>query len=382
MRGRDDSGTGEEWIETIDEGEEFLLFGGVEWAGVIEREIEGEAEEAHIAWRNGGGDGLTESETECERGLAGIADRLIPAFFVIVALGVVLGPALPGEGLEGEPGGVFFLGEPDDLRAEVFFVAGEIDGKKDGVEGVTVEGSLSSLDGMGGEPEVTGTALFFGFDEELHGSTGSKGGVDILLDISDGVELVEVEVIGLQAVEGTLKLLLGSGAATLSRFVGKEAVLAIRREGGAEFFLGVAIAGCDVVVVDSLFKRLGDNAGGIDGIGILHDDATEADDGQLIGMRTEGPARQPGRIRSVGPLRSQNERGSGEGRGFDEVAAGRAHGKDYRRWCRRQGGLSFAACPPDGNGGTRAGKNQVKKKNFTAPPMPQTVKMPIQRLRL
>jgi hypothetical protein len=73
------------------------------------------------------------------------------------------------------------------------------------------------------------------------------------------VELIEIEVIGLEQTKRLLEILARVFFQAAVGLAGKEAVLAIGRERGAETFLCVAIAGRDVEVIDAVVDGFGDD---------------------------------------------------------------------------------------------------------------------------
>jgi len=292
-------------------------------------EVEREAEERLFAGRQRGGDGLSEGEAQGQLGFARVGQRLIPALGILWTQRIVGRPLLPGEGLEGEAGDALRLRAGDDLRTEVAgVVGGEVHRHEDRVEVEAIHRREGRLDGMGGEPEMPDLSGAPGLDEDLHRPARGEGRVEVLGDVGDGVELIEVEIIGAQRRERVLQFGGGAGAEALGGLAGEEAVAPVGLERGAEFHLGVAVAGGDVEVVHAALDELGDDAVGVGLVGIHHHDAAHADDrerdrGLAVGaprqargvgggvhrgrglrpggVNREGRGRQGGRLEEVAP---------------------------------------------------------------------------------
>ena len=127
--------------------------------------------------------------------------------------------------------------------------------------------------------EVTHLALLARFHEELGGAARRQNALHVI-HRTDRVELVKIEVIGVQAAERLLELLARPRRVALLRLAGEKDILAVRLQRRPQLLLGFAlpVGRRDVEVVDAPFHRLRDLAIGIRLFHSHHHNAAKADD--------------------------------------------------------------------------------------------------------
>ena len=157
---------------------------------------------------------------------------MIPTFRMRVVLLLVLGPGGFGHGLQGEDAHSLFLGFFKDLGTEVRLrEKNEIDGEKNGVEIVAIHGGERGFDGMRGESDEADFAFLARGFEGFHRAVGSEDLIEFG-HFGEGVELVEVDVVGAQGLEGTFEFLARAVTGAVLGFAGEEAAAAIGLECG------------------------------------------------------------------------------------------------------------------------------------------------------
>lgn len=134
---------------------------------------------------------------------------------------------------------------------------------------------------MDREADVADFAFLLRGLHGLHRTARSEDFVQ-LSHFGEGVELVEVHVIGLEELQGIFQLFAATVAGAVFGLAGEEDAVAIGGEGRAEALLRIAVAGGDVEVIDAAVHGFGDDVGGSAG-GLIHDDdAAKADDRELL----------------------------------------------------------------------------------------------------
>ena len=227
-----------------------------------------------------------------------------------------LGPAAPGQALEGQHPHALVRGAGDDLGAEAGGPQGVVHGEQDGVEGEAVHRRQGRLDAVGGEPEEAHGAGLAGLPQGLDGAAGAEGGLHVVAG-AQGVELVEVEAVGAQAAQGGGQLGTGLSRGALVGLAGQETAVPPGFQGGAQEVLGVAVGGGRVDVVDAALEGAVHHAPGLGLAAAAHGDAAEADDGDRDAGGAQGPA---GHAAGVRPAAAGAEAESGGGGHPQEVA--------------------------------------------------------------
>jgi len=122
---------------------------------------------------------------------------------------------------QGEDTSIGLLGSLMDRRAETFLDPDrEAEREEDGIKIVAVHCRMSRHLTVSGEPDVTDLAFLLRFQERFHGPALGKGSFDILKR-SDGVKLVQVEVVSLEQAEYLPGFLDCSHAAAQDFFLAK-----------------------------------------------------------------------------------------------------------------------------------------------------------------
>ena len=107
------------------------------------------------------------------------------------------------------------------------------------------------------KPEPLGFALLASLDEGFDGTAGAEGAFGIV-GRDEMVELVEIEMVGLEAFEGTFEFGAGAGFVAGFGFAGEDVILALELlEGQAELDLAFAVpavGGCDVEVIEAAIE--------------------------------------------------------------------------------------------------------------------------------
>lgn len=115
-----------------------------------------------------------------------------------------------------------------------------------------LEGGEGALRAVGREAEPLYFSFLAGLEESFHCAAGAECAVGVLGG-DDVVELIEVEVVGLEALERAVEFLLSACLIAGFGFAGEEVVVAFELlEGGAEFDFAFAVASVgrgDVVVI-------------------------------------------------------------------------------------------------------------------------------------
>ncbi len=114
--------------------------------------------------------------------------------------------------------------------------------------------------------------------------------INILLHIRDGVELIEIEIVRPQPLQGFLQLGRCLFPGPVLGLAGEKDILAIRLQGRPELDFGVAVARGDIEVVDALLHRLRHDPIGVVLLDAADHDAAEADDGQSLARVAQRPA--------------------------------------------------------------------------------------------
>lgn len=167
-------------------------------------------------------------------------------------------PRPVGHRLDGQPRHSLPRRLLHDLRPEVAArVADVVDRKEDGVEGVAVQQGEGRLYRVRGKTDVADHPPALRLGKRLHGPARGEDLLD-LLHPGDGVKLVKVEVIRLEAAEGPRQLLPRPGGRALQCLTGKEHPLPAPQEGPAQLALRLAlpVEGGDVEVVHPAGGRL------------------------------------------------------------------------------------------------------------------------------
>lgn len=252
---------------------------------------DGFVEQVNEGGRDPGND-ATHGEREAE-GEADFLGRFCSAVPPFAGAFHAFGPGAHAHGFDGDDGCALLFGEGQDVAAEIpEVVIGETDREHDRVEVMVLEGGQGALGAVGGEAEPLHFSFLAGLEEGLHGAAGAEGLAGILGGY-DVVELVEVEVISFEALQGAVEFLFCAVLVAGLGFAGEEVVVAFQLlEGGAEFDLTFSIApvgGCDVVVIESAIEGMADGLVGA-GLVFAHEgEAGEADDGNLRSGAAELP---------------------------------------------------------------------------------------------
>lgn len=102
------------------------------------------------------------------------------------------------------------------------------------------------------------------------------------------MELVEIDVVGLQQLQRLFELRARFVPRSTLRLAGKEAVLAIGRERGSQPLLGIAVAGRDIEVIHTTVHSFSHDVAGRARLLVHRNNPTEADDGNFLA----GPAKR------------------------------------------------------------------------------------------
>jgi hypothetical protein len=144
-----------------------------------------------------------------------------------------------------------------------------------------------------GKTEVADLALLPRLDERLHRTTPCKHPLD-LLDVRKGMQLVQIEVVGLESLERGIQFPLRTSRVPLGRLARKETALAKLFQSWAKTLLGIAISGRHIKIVDAARHCLCDVTRCLLGRLVLYNDATEANDRQsLVGAAVRAPGNRP-----------------------------------------------------------------------------------------
>ena len=206
--------------------------------------------------------------------------------------------------------------------------------EKDRVEVVTVHGRHSGLGGVDGKANIANLSLFLCGFHGLDGAAGAEHLVEIG-HLCEGVELVEIDVIGLEQLERLLEV----GARIVFHaavgLAGQEAVVSVGRERRAEAFLRVAVTGGHIKVVDAAIDSFRHDVGGFASGFVHHNDAAEGDKGKLFAGLAKGATGDgiSGGLGRCFELTGRSNGGSRDCRPPDEFAA--FHGVPPVGWNER-----------------------------------------------
>src|SRR5712671_3210171 len=110
---------------------------------------------------------------------------------------------------------------------------------------------------MRGKAQVTDHAGLPGFDERFERPVFAERHIHVLLEISECVELVEIQMVGAQAFECALEFRRRTGPGALQSFAGEKDARAMRLERWTKFDLRIAVLRRDIEIVDAAFDRFG-----------------------------------------------------------------------------------------------------------------------------
>lgn len=155
------------------------------------------------------------------------------------------------------------------------------------------------------------------------------------------MELIQVEMVGLEDAEGVFQFRAGAGGVPAAGFAGEKGLVAKGQEGGAEeaLCLALAVSGGDIEIIDAAFDCAGDLAVGRRLFLAHENDRPHPDDGKLdpifvgpTGNGAEGVGGETGL--NLRPVGEGGRRAGGEGELLEEVAP--FHGFEFagrgRRW--------------------------------------------------
>jgi hypothetical protein len=109
------------------------------------------------------------------------------------------------------------------------------------------------------------------------------------------LELVEVEVVGLEQTERILEVGARIVLQAAVGFAGQKALVAIGLERHTQPLLRVAVAGRDIEIVDAAVDGFGDDVGGGARLFIHDHNAAEADEGKMLaGLAQRAASNGPG----------------------------------------------------------------------------------------
>jgi hypothetical protein len=137
---------------------------------------------------------------------------------------------------------------------------------------------------VSGETNVFDFAFLLGLENGCHRAVGSE---DLFhLGRADEVmELVKVEVIRLQALEGTVEFHLGACGVAFVGLAGKEilgTVEALEPDAHFDFGVTVSVIGGDVEVIDAAFESIVKCGSALFLVAVRQGKAREADDGEFL----------------------------------------------------------------------------------------------------
>ncbi len=190
------------------------------------------------------------------------------SYQVRVGLVGALGPVAPGRRLDRHQPGVL----PADLVDERLVVRPEggvapqhgVERREDGREreaAQPLEVRGRGLVAVPGDADVADEALVLGAGGGLEGAALARD-LAQLVEVADGVQLEQVDVVGLQPLQRAVDRRPGALAVAVARLRRQEDVVADPRDPRAQPQLGVAVARGDVEVVDPGVQRLLDRGVG------------------------------------------------------------------------------------------------------------------------
>lgn len=215
-------------------------------------------------------------------------DRPVPP---LAGAGCVLRPCAAAHGFDGNDGGAFASGFFKDSTTEIAFVVfDEIDWKHDGVEVEAFESFEGGFGRVCGETDEPDFAFLFGFEESFHCSARA----DRLFDFVDPhqvMQLVQVEVVGLECAQGVFQFLSCPVFVAHFGFAGEEdavAVEALKSDAHFGFCLAIAVSGGYVEVIDSVVEGFVEAVGTCFLVIMDKGQAGESDDRYLAAGTSEG----------------------------------------------------------------------------------------------
>jgi len=220
---------------------------------------------------------LGEGEADAAGRLLVRRHGLVPALGPLALLALVQQAA--GERLERQDAHALLCGALHDARAKVpLGPRRPVDGQEHRVEIEALHQRQRGLLRVRGEAEVARLALLARPDKGLHGAARAEDLLHVLRR-GHGVQLVEVEMVRAQPLQGLFQFPSGAGGAALARLAGQEHPVPVRRERRPEALLGVPVTRRDVKVVDAaLLHRLAHQTARLGGGLVHHQDAAETDD--------------------------------------------------------------------------------------------------------
>jgi hypothetical protein len=234
-------------------------------------------------------------EPQGEADFLGGFGRAIPPF---AGAFDVFGPGAHAKGFDGDHGGAAFGGHVEHLAPEIAeVILGEADREHDGVEVKGAHGIDGGAGAVGGEAEPLDFAFLASLDEGLDGAAGAEGALGIV-GRDEMVELVEVEMVGLEAFERAFEF--GAGAFLVAGlgFGGEDVVFALELfEGEAEFdfaFAVSSIGGGDIEVIQAAIEGVFDGGIRFFLVFVHEGEAGEGDERDFHFRAAEGAAGESG----------------------------------------------------------------------------------------